>query len=156
MKNVSSDIIFTHVHPAWKDKADYIFRCKIPTECEPDEWEQMWGKVVSENTFIVCCIPFFLYGLSIGDKIVVSDAKDFEVVEKSENTTIRIWTGKTNTDLVEEFMSKALRICDGAERHSDQLVALYVTKLRYPKMLGLLDSEAARAGVLYEIAENRF
>lgn len=147
--------IFTHVHPAWKDKADYIFRCKIATNDARDEWEQMWGKVVGENTFIVCCIPFFLYGLSIGDKVIIDGAEEFEIIEKSANTTIRIWTGDANPDVIEDIVSNALILCDYAERHSNHLIAFSVERRGYSNMIDFLDKKAASAGLAYEIAEDR-
>jgi hypothetical protein len=35
-------------------------------------WEQLWCKQTGENTFVVCCVPFCLYDLALGDEVETS------------------------------------------------------------------------------------
>lgn len=150
----NSEFIATHVHPAWKGKADYIFRCRIESKNDRDEWEQMWGKVIVEHTYMVCCIPFFIYGLSLGDVVKVNEDGDFEILEKSSQNTIRIWIDNAEIATKSDIISKVLNFCDNAEMHSDILFAFSVCNERYAAMISLLNEEAMQSGIIYEIANN--
>jgi Domain of unknown function (DUF4265) len=56
----------THPEPVWKDRATFIINAELP---EPDRFEQLWTRQLSNNTFQVCCIPFFLYDVALGDVV---------------------------------------------------------------------------------------
>jgi Domain of unknown function (DUF4265) len=58
-----------HQTPVWKDRADFIINTIV--EQEPDGrkvWEQLWSEQTDENLFRLCCIPFFVYELNLGDE----------------------------------------------------------------------------------------
>lgn len=62
--------IVTHDFPAWREKANFIIASRLGEELGIDDifdWEQLWGRSISENTFELCCIPFFAYNLALGD-----------------------------------------------------------------------------------------
>jgi hypothetical protein len=55
-------------------------------------WEQIWAKKTGNDTFVVCCIPFFTYGLNLGDEVECDANHQIkEVVRSSGNLTYRIW-----------------------------------------------------------------
>lgn len=56
----------THVEPVWRDRADFIINAPLP---EADRFEQLWTKKLGENRFEICCVPFFLYDLALGDTV---------------------------------------------------------------------------------------
>jgi hypothetical protein len=93
-----ADRVFVHLQPARRERSDFIvgMRCDATTvdECE---WEQLWAKKLGSNRFEICCIPFFCYGLSLGD--IVETWTDIDcggdymirsVVTKSGNFTLRV------------------------------------------------------------------
>lgn len=56
----------THDEPVWRDRANFIINAPLPEE---GRFEQLWTRKVSENQFEVCCIPFFLYDVALGDTV---------------------------------------------------------------------------------------
>jgi hypothetical protein len=54
----------THENPVWREKANYIIN--LPTHWD-GRYEQMWCRQVQETEFEVCCIPYFLYDIALGD-----------------------------------------------------------------------------------------
>jgi hypothetical protein len=54
----------THDEPVWRERADFIINAPLP---EPGRFEQLWTRRISEKQFEICCIPFFLYDLALGD-----------------------------------------------------------------------------------------
>ncbi|HKP70338.1 MAG TPA: DUF4265 domain-containing protein [Pyrinomonadaceae bacterium] len=70
--------IVTHDFPAWREKADFIIASRLGEELGIDrsfDWEQLWGRKISDNTFELCCVPFFTYDLALGD---IVETKPFE------------------------------------------------------------------------------
>lgn len=58
-----------------------------------DNYEQLWTKRVGEDRFEICCIPFFVYDLALGD-VVRADARTGYVIrsveQRSGNGVVRI------------------------------------------------------------------
>ncbi len=113
-----ADKVFVHLQPARRDLADFIIgmRCEsaIAGECE---WEQLWAKKLSINSFKICCIPFFCYGLALGDIVeTASDTacgRDYmvtSVVEKSGNFTLRIMFSRECAEDLRLGIIKELRL----------------------------------------------
>jgi hypothetical protein len=63
-----------HLHPVWRDRADFIIAASI-TGLAGARWEQLWARQLSRDEFEICCIPFFLYNLSLGD-VVQTEPRD--------------------------------------------------------------------------------
>lgn len=63
------DKFSVHEQPVWRDSANFIVNAPLP---EPGHFEQLWCRQVSENTFEICCIPFFLYDVALGDTVTTT------------------------------------------------------------------------------------
>lgn len=102
---------FQHLNPLWREKADFIIAASVqPLNMLSDEKvrEQLWARKISHTKFELCCIPFYAYGLALGDEVVTND--DYMVVDvskKSGNTTIRIWfTDPISSEIMQPFFCK--------------------------------------------------
>lgn len=58
-----------HPEPVWRDKANFIVHAELAVHDQPRKFEQLWTRQVDETHFEVCCIPFFLYDVSLGDVV---------------------------------------------------------------------------------------
>lgn len=88
----------THDFPVWREKANFILAVRLNDPDVPKEWEweQIWARQVEENVFEICCVPFFAYGLALGDFVNTAtvEGKKYsinEILEKNGHTTYRIW-----------------------------------------------------------------
>jgi len=67
-----------------RERADFIIDARLP---EADSFEQLWVRQMSDDLFEMCCIPFFLYDIALGDVVrtQVSGGRRhvFERVEKA-------------------------------------------------------------------------
>ena len=63
---MSQEQFSTHDNPVWRDRADFIVSAALP---EIGRYEQLWCRQITDRTFEVCCIPFFLYDVALGDVI---------------------------------------------------------------------------------------
>ncbi len=83
--------IITHASPAARDRSNYIVRLNLTGDGMPGNYEQMWTRTDDERHHELCCIPFFTYGLSLGDVLTMtSEDGAYRVESKSGNRTIRV------------------------------------------------------------------
>jgi hypothetical protein len=83
-----------HVAPIWRNRMDFVFDAFLPEDCAPKRFEQLAGRQVADAEFELCCIPFFLYDVSLGD--VVATTADYvldRVVRPSGRYTFRVYFG---------------------------------------------------------------
>ncbi|MFO0756889.1 MAG: DUF4265 domain-containing protein [Byssovorax sp.] len=118
-----------HDAPAWKRKADFLIFADLTAFGLPGRWEQLWARRISESEFEICCIPYFTYGLALGDTVstrpvggktyVVAD-----VLMRSGRRVLRLWlkgaVGEAR-DLLRRYLSSAPL---AHEWSSDNLVAI--------------------------------
>lgn len=90
--------IITHDFPVWRERANFIISIDLVGDDVPDKWkrEQLWARETGDNIFELCCIPFFAYGLALGDYVETKPkgAKRFlvdKVLKPKGHTTFRIW-----------------------------------------------------------------
>ncbi len=76
----------THQDPIWRDKANYILMAHVE-----DDLEQLWTQEISESTFMICCIPFFIYDVALGDIVEAVNNRVTRVIERSGRYVFRVW-----------------------------------------------------------------
>lgn len=94
----TQDAWVVHENPAWGERANFIIDARIDVSDVPTrlKWEQLWARQLAENRFQICCIPFFLYDLALGDEVETGlegeDRYVFKrVVKQSGHHTFRAW-----------------------------------------------------------------
>ncbi len=81
------DKCFQHPEPAWRDSANFILLLQVGD----GDTEQVWAKVAGPDRYILCCIPFFVEGLSLGDEFEEHADGIFKIVRRSGRWVIRVW-----------------------------------------------------------------
>ncbi|MBF4573159.1 DUF4265 domain-containing protein [Herbiconiux sp. VKM Ac-1786] len=115
--------IVVHRAPIWRDRADYIFRAAIPDPAPTASIEQLWGRKQG-HLIEVCCIPYFLYDVNLGDLVSLSDENTLEsVVEDKGHCTFRAFFSEhleSIADVDRDLRGRGA----GTEWLSNRLVAL--------------------------------
>src|SRR5262245_23327068 len=93
-----TDRIATHTAPIWGERANHLIRAFLRESEGIKEWEQLWVAKVGDGVFELCCIPFFTYGLSLGDRVQTHEIHGVPsvvsgVVSRSGHVTFRVWFG---------------------------------------------------------------
>jgi hypothetical protein len=127
-----------HEAPVWRDRANFVIGAPLPEEGRS---EQLWARQLGDERFEICCIPFFLYDLALGD-VVETDA-NFEVarvVARSGRFVFRVWFGKAFHPRQEvadelgelgallEWSSANLLAVDAADEAHAQVIADYLAE----------------------------
>src|SRR5262249_6553459 len=89
--------VATHVAPAWGRKANFLIKADLTNYGMPNRSEQLWARKVSEHLFEVCCLPFFTYGITLGDTVETNDEFTIQrVLNKSGHKTLRVAVANKN------------------------------------------------------------
>ncbi len=93
--------IAMHEEPVWMAQANFIIVADLGAHGMQGRLEQLWAKQLGETEFILCCIPFFTYGLALGDRVSTSlcDERRYiieEVRERSGRRVSRLWLKDVN------------------------------------------------------------
>ncbi len=116
-----------HLKPVWREKADFIIGAEdINKTSSTKVWEQLWCRTISENSFEICCIPFFLYDLSLGDEVKTDhDYWIQKVIKPSGHLTFRVWFDKPNNEVRrKELVSQIINHGCLYEIYSNKLIAI--------------------------------
>lgn len=151
MKFQTGEYEATHSSPVWRDRANFVFAAHLGIKNGQNEWEQLWGKKVAPQRFVLCCIPFFVRDVALGDE-VETDA-DFvlqRVVRPSGQATFRVWLGDqenaTRQNLVREIEAMKLSL----EWSSANLLALSVLEGEAQKLADYLQLRENEGVLQYE------
>ena len=84
-----------HPDPVWRERANFIIAAPIE-EGGDTTTEQLWSKRIADHRFQICCIPFWVYDLALGDLVETDEAYLVKrVVEWSGRFPFRIWFGES-------------------------------------------------------------
>lgn len=136
----ASNEFVVHEHPVWRDRSNFIINAELPEKDRSKRFEQLFVRQISDNRFEICCIPFFLYDVALGD-IVHTAPKDGRkyvlsgVAEQSGRYVFRVWFGESFQPRDEiakdvaalgaqlEWSSRNLLAVDAADKeHAQQIV----------------------------------
>ncbi len=82
-----------HLNPVWRARADFVIRARIPeSDGHHVQFEQLWTRQIEGRVFDICCIPFHLHDLALGDRVATTDTFELsEVLQRSGHVTFRVW-----------------------------------------------------------------
>lgn len=80
-----------HQEPVWRARSNFIIAADILSGGDT-KTEQLWARQIDQYRFEICCIPFFVYDLALGD-VVETDANYIvqRVAEPSGRYVFRVW-----------------------------------------------------------------
>lgn len=115
-----------HENPVWRRKANFIIAADIAEDSDKREWEQLWARQISDFRFAVCCIPFFVYDLALGDEVETDENYVIKkVVKTSGHSTFRVWFGESSyVKIREEITNKMQQLGCEIEWSSENLLAI--------------------------------
>ena len=128
--SVSEHDFVVHLSPVWRERADFIINANIEEEGLRRRFEQLWVRRLGERRFEVCCIPFFIYDLALGDEVETTPQGEREyilarVARRSGRYTFRAWFGDSSHATARDDVIDALREMGSEfEWHSEDLLAI--------------------------------
>lgn len=146
----------THDKPAWRERADFIINAKLPEE---GRFEQLWTRKVSDDTFELCCIPFFLYDVALGDIVRTADVDGRrylldKVVKPSGRYVFRVHFGRS-PECRDEVAERLTELDAVLEWSSATLLAIDARNLRHAQQIAdFLQERADLHQLIYETGKS--
>ena len=121
--------VVVHVDPVWREAANFLIAARLPDDLNPARWEQVWARQLTSDQFEVCCIPFFVRNVDLGDHVttVKLEEKPYVingVLKKSGRFTFRAWlsgaSDQAKVDLVKRLLERGCL----TEWYSSNLLAI--------------------------------
>ncbi|MFI5676912.1 DUF4265 domain-containing protein [Streptomyces cellulosae] len=126
-----------------------------------DEQEQMWLRPLAEDRFEVCCIPFRVYGMALGDAVRLHGGRFVEnVVASSGRLVFRVFfaeprppvTGGDSRDALREAISSGGFL---AEWSGDRHVAVDIPEGADPsRLFSSVEQEVQNESAFWEWAHS--
>ena len=151
MKYKAGEHVAVHSEPIWRDRANFVFAAYQGTKDGKNEWEQLWGQEIAPQRCVVCCIPFFVHDVALGDEVEI-DA-DFvlqRVVRSSGQVTFRVWFGGQNATTRQELVREIEMMKPLMEWSSENLLALSVSEADAQGLADHLQLREQRGFLQYE------
>jgi hypothetical protein len=143
-----------HSEPAWRDRADFIIAAPVGPSATGVTTEQLWARKITGNQFELCCIPFFVYDLALGDIVeTTGDLLVDRVAEPSGRFVFRVFF--PHSDSPREATLAALSALDAlTEWSSPSLLAVDASKeTRAKTIAGFLQQSEDQGHLLYETGQ---
>ena len=144
----------THERPAWGERADRA----VPVTLEVDTADERLAVVeelslrgVDENLFEVCCVPFFAFGLALGDQIRVESRRDGtavvrEIATRSGRSTFWMWSEAATNGALNALERDLQELGCLTESHDGYLIACDADSLEQSRRVFALLQERERQG----------
>lgn len=140
-----------HNNPVWRDRANFIIQAQVEHDGDDEIREQLWTRQITDDRFEMCCIPFFIPDLALGDEVQTElDAAGRQllkrVVRRSGNQAFWIWFEEdADRELLNSVYEGITRLGCLAEGYSKGLLAFNAESDSQAKQaLEFLDSEELR------------
>ncbi len=142
----------THPDPVWQEKVNFVIEGTIipPVPERQVGHEQLFCRQISADRFEICCIPFFLYNISLGDEVKTDASYSIiEVVKESGHYTFRVWFGDTQSETIRDEVIIEVEGMHGlVEWYTDNLLAIDVPSLKLARRISGYLLEKQEAGEL--------
>jgi hypothetical protein len=144
-----------HQDPVWRERSDFVINAELPEKDGPQRFEQLFARQLGDDRFEVCCIPFALYGVALGDIVATmpSGARKYvvkEVVKPSGRYVFRVWFGQSFYPRDE--VARELKVLGSlTEWSSRNLLAVDAVDLEHAQTVADFLAESEKAGrLVYE------
>lgn len=142
-----------HRSPVWRARSDFIINAPLPEASRPKRYEQLFVLRVGEDRFEVCCEPFFLYDVALGDIVQTTDAPGAMflvsgVRELSGRFVFRAWFGSVPGHPHHEIASDLAKLGALMEWASTNLLAIDAPNEEHAQRIADYLAEQQKAGLL--------
>jgi hypothetical protein len=73
---VEAQEFVVHQDPVWRERSNFIINAELPERDQAYRFEQLFPRRAGDGLFEVCCIPFALYDVALGDIVTVRPSDD--------------------------------------------------------------------------------
>ncbi len=139
-------IFRTHDSPAWRHKSDALVQALLEEE---NNSEQIWCRELGDDKFEVCCIPFYLYDVALGDIILAPNYHFQRVLEPSGHYVFRVLLEEKQYGWRESIMAELNKFEALFEWYSAGLMSIDAPNLKQADAIATWLMECQQRGLLH-------
>ena len=136
----------THALPACRDRADALVQAQLE---EKNESEQLWCRALGDDKFEVCCIPFYLYNVALGDIVLAPDFHFQRVVVPSGRYVFRVFMREDQYGVRESLVAELEKVSALTEWYSAGLMSIDAPDLEQAETISTWLQDCERRGLLF-------
>lgn len=142
----------THDEPVWRERANFIINAPLS---EVGRFEQLWARKVGERQFEICCVPFFLYDLALGDTVETAPQGERQyvlsrVLSRSGRYVFRVFFERLQYRYRESTVEALRALGAQVEWSSPSLLAVDVEEPSAQKVADALQELERQERLVYE------
>lgn len=147
--------IAVHQKPAQADVANFLIMAALEGAPLEGRWEQLWAQRINEHEFRICCIPFFTFGVALGDIVHTAPqgGKQYvidHVAHRSGRGVLRFWTKNATPASVARVQAVLARENQLSEIYGEHLLVIDFDSGQTDPEIDALLAEASALGLLIE------
>ncbi|UPG83993.1 DUF4265 domain-containing protein [Luteibacter aegosomatis] len=131
MKHQERGLVVAHKHPVWRDRATSVFHMLAGVHGGRSRWEQLWWRRTARGRFTLCCIPFLIDDLALGDEVETNACHIVRrIARRSGQVTFRVRIGGHEPGMRDQVLKASEVFEPLAEWSAPNLLALSVHESR--------------------------
>ncbi len=142
-----------HNNAAWRERANFVIRADLGQYGHLGRAEQLWVKQKEAFVFEMCCLPFFTYGVALGDLVTTDEAYTLrQAIVPSGRRMIRVAFAKSDPGTAaRDAVREAIGPHTTCEWYSLDYVAIDVPTFEEARRWeGVLEPLAFTGGLVWE------
>lgn len=141
-----------HEQPVWQDRSNFIIHAELVEDAHIRRYEQLFVRQMSDDHFEVCCIPFFIYDIAVGDVVSTAPKGDRKYVVEgvavpSGRYVFRAWFGDTSYP-PERIADELTALGSLVELSSRDLLAIDAVDAEHAQRVADFLAEREQSGLL--------
>lgn len=141
---INPDEWVLHPKSVWSERADFVANVTIGDETDELKYEQLAFEQLGGDRYRLCSVPFFAYGLHLGDEVELEPRPVVGLTPSRVVTRSDYWVFRAFTEAGEsaQRLERLLREHDAAVEARGRLVAFAVRRSSLEVLRGELDEIA--------------
>lgn len=131
MKHQERGLVVVHKQPVWRARATTVFHMLAGVSNGRSRWEQLWWRRTSRGRFTLCCIPFVIDDLALGDEVETNACHIVRrIARRSGQVTFRVRIDRHDPGVRDQVIKASETFEPLAEWSAPNLLALSVHESR--------------------------
>ncbi|WP_218130027.1 DUF4265 domain-containing protein [Pseudonocardia oroxyli] len=145
-----------HRDPVWRARSNHLIAAEVQLDGTDIATEQLWARRIGADQFELCCIPFFVYDLALGDVVEVDDSSLVRsVLSPSGRYVFRVFFERSNLVFRDEIVRGLESLQSIYEWSSASLLAVDARDEAHASIVAEYLADGERSGMLlYETGKS--
>lgn len=145
MQQQERGLVVVHHQPVWRERANSVFHMLVGVHDGRSRWEQLWWQRTTAGLYTLCCVPFLIDDLALGDEVETNECLVVRrIVQRSGQVTFRVRIDRHDPWVRDHILRITAALEPLAEWSAPNLLALSVDEAQAGNLRQRLKAFARR------------